>query len=329
MKRKTSITLLTSLDKDESVNFTKLWRRRYAQGAVVLADNICPRTMFEDNCWVFDVNDFDVNTLLYHLGDSEQEIENVLINIGDMCGSEQIVYQLVTDSDVQASFYLEEVILVANPSRLLTLIDKNDESVIRKIGYANTVVLQAQDDMPADILKYTESLVYKINPTCKVLQQSEFCGKKKKQPLYSAYKILEDIDVINQSHQQSVANYHAYTLTDDSFISGESFLEWVKTYACLHKSDITNIKGVIKDADTSYLFFNVGQQIVVFPHVNNKIKESKVWYFGTLRKENIESMVNDFHFSNSVDKDKENVLKYINNKLSALTVRKLYINNKL
>ncbi len=154
----------------------------------------------------------DLIRILGRLLKRKDKLDGILIETTGLANPAPVAQTFFTDDEIKQHFRLDAIITVVDAKHVAQHLDTDDEAV-KQIGFADVILLNKTDLMPADELDHLEARIKRINGVAK-LHRTKNCD-------------------VNLDHVLDVGGFNLSRATelDPKFLEPEYPFEWAGAYA--------------------------------------------------------------------------------------------------
>ncbi|MEH0155520.1 hypothetical protein V6R21_15340 [Limibacter armeniacum] len=282
MNKKSPISVLTSINNSDKINFFRKWHSVLsAQQVTVLSNQASLLETFSfdietdllPNSWILSTKDTSFTQGFYDLIDGQQTSKHVMVDVEVSRETSSVLYELSTDVEILDYYDIRQIILLTSADNLFDALNKGDEDAIEKVNHATTLLLtenQFEDNLKLQLLLDS---VYGLNPSIEILR-----GEQLPQLLTQHRKAFHPIHFQNAIDKTEDfwmnGRLHTAVISNEGFMELESFQDHIShllTYKNIHR-----VFGVVRTVTNAYTFFNIRKQVVFVPYkgtapVNNQM----------------------------------------------------------
>ena len=236
----------------------------------------------------------ELGKVLRHLVDKFQDFDHLIIETTGIADPAGVAAAFVSDMKVQNRFELDGTLCLVDAAHLEETLASQDEVAAQQIAFADVLLLNKADQVPAEALARVRQTAQNINPYAEVVSGS--------------FSKFPDTDLLNiKAHQTTTIerktlhihshSHHHESLVSHSFsfeqpFDQEKFKLWIYQLLNVQSKGIYRIKGVLHFAgkEKKIVFQTVKNQFV-FDEGNfweeNQTPVSKIVFIGQNLNEKI------------------------------------------
>lgn len=208
----------------------------------------------------------ELGKVLRHLVDKNQDFDHLIIETTGIADPAGVAAAFVSDMKVQNMFELDSTVCLVDAAHLEETLEYQDEVAAQQIAFADVLLLNKTDLVPAKIVNKVQEIAQNINPYAQVVKGSfaQFDAIDLLNVQAHTTETIERKTLQIKSHNHDHAHLVSHSFSFDTPFDADKFKLWIYQLLHVQNKGIYRIKGVLHFAekDRKIIFQSVKNQFV-------------------------------------------------------------------